>query len=143
MLAPSSACHSSGGRSSIASTTPTWLTGLFVNSRIARSATERPRNSQTSPVCAMSIASPSVIELVVGSAGEVVIDALTYVVVRWAKLLGVAGVVAVLGATGVAVYRQRQRRAWTEVPTDELRSRLHARLAGATADPAANAVSVR
>jgi len=37
-------------------------------------------------------------------------------------------VVAVLGATGVAVYRQRQRRTWQDVPPDELRSRLHARL---------------
>jgi hypothetical protein len=55
------------------------------------------------------------------------------VIVRWAKLLGVAGVVAVLGATGVVVYRQRQRRAWAELPPDELRSRLHARLDGATA----------
>jgi hypothetical protein len=53
------------------------------------------------------------------------------VIVRWAKLLGVAGVVAVLGATGVAVYRQRQRRAWAELSPDELRSRLHARLDGA------------
>jgi hypothetical protein len=55
------------------------------------------------------------------------------VIVRWAKLLGVAGVVAVLGATGVVVYRQRQRRAWAELPPDELRSRLHARLDGAAA----------
>jgi len=53
------------------------------------------------------------------------------VVVRWAKLLGVAGVVAVLGATGVVVHRQRQRRIWAEIPPDELRSRLHARLAEA------------
>ena len=51
---------------------------------------------------------------------------------RWAKLLGVAGVVAVLGATGVVVYRQRQRRAWADLPPDELRSRLHARLDEAT-----------
>jgi hypothetical protein len=50
------------------------------------------------------------------------------VVVRWAKLLGVAGVVAVLGATGVVVIRQRRRREWAELPADELRSRLHARL---------------
>jgi hypothetical protein len=84
----------------------------------------------------MSTASCSVIELEVGSACELFIDDLTYVVVRWAKLLGVAGVVAVLGATGVAVYRQRQRRSWTEVPPDELRSRLHARLDGAAVDPA-------
>jgi hypothetical protein len=68
------------------------------------------------------------------SVGELVIDDLTYVVVRWAKLLGVAGVVAVLGATGVAVYRQRRRRSWSEVPPEELRSRLHARLDGATVD---------
>jgi hypothetical protein len=60
--------------------------------------------------------------------GEVVIGVLTYVVVRWAKILGVAGVVAVLGATGVAVYRNRQRRIWSELPADELRARLHARL---------------
>jgi hypothetical protein len=56
------------------------------------------------------------------------------VIVRWAKLLGVAGVVAVLGATGVVVYRQRQRRAWAELPPDELRARLHARLDGAIAE---------
>jgi hypothetical protein len=52
---------------------------------------------------------------------------------RWAKLLGLAGVVAVLGVAGVAVHRQRQRRAWAEVPADELRDRLHARLAAASA----------
>jgi hypothetical protein len=91
----------------------------------------------------MSTASRNVIELDLGSAGKLVIDDLTYVVVRWAKLLGVAGVVAVLGAAGVAVYRQRQRRSWSEVPPDELRSRLHARLAGATVDPAADSASVR
>jgi hypothetical protein len=61
------------------------------------------------------------------------IDDLTYAVVRWAKVLGVAGVVAVLGATGVAVYQHRQRRQWSEVPPDELRERLHARLAAARA----------
>jgi hypothetical protein len=53
------------------------------------------------------------------------------VLVRWAKILGVAGVVAVLGVTGVAVYRRRRHREWTELPPDELRSRLHARLATA------------
>ena len=56
---PSSACHSSGGRSSIATTMPTWLTGLFVTARIARSASERPRNSQMSPVAAVATASSS------------------------------------------------------------------------------------
>jgi hypothetical protein len=54
------------------------------------------------------------------------------VVVRWAKFLGVAGVLAVLGATGVVVYQRRQRRDWVELPPDELRSRLHDRLAGVT-----------
>ncbi|MGA7758146.1 MAG: hypothetical protein WBL31_08090 [Ilumatobacteraceae bacterium] len=50
---------------------------------------------------------------------------------RWAKILGVAGVVAVLGAAGAVAYQRRHRRAWVELPPDELRSRLHARLAGA------------
>jgi hypothetical protein len=49
--------------------------------------------------------------------------------VRWAKILGLAGVVAVLGAAGVAVHHRRQRRAWADVPGDELRDRLHQRLA--------------
>ena len=53
---------------------------------------------------------------------------------RWAKPLGVAGVVAVLGATGAVVYRQRQRRTWADLPPDELRSRLHARLDQATSE---------
>ncbi|HYN33182.1 MAG TPA: hypothetical protein VES40_11200 [Ilumatobacteraceae bacterium] len=47
---------------------------------------------------------------------------------RWAKFLGVAGLIAVLGATGVVVYQRRQRREWVDLPPDELRSRLHARL---------------
>lgn len=51
---------------------------------------------------------------------------------RWAKLLGVAGIVAVLGATGLAVYRGRQRRAWVDTPPEQLRARLHARLDAAT-----------
>ena len=42
MVRPSSACQSSGGRSSRATTIPTWFTGLFVNARIARSAVELP-----------------------------------------------------------------------------------------------------
>ena len=35
----------------------TWLTGALVATRIARSAIECPRNNQTSPVRASSIAS--------------------------------------------------------------------------------------
>jgi len=50
--------------------------------------------------------------------------------VRWTKILGVAGVVAVLGAAGVAVHQRRQHRTFVELPPEELRSRLHARLAG-------------
>jgi hypothetical protein len=53
---------------------------------------------------------------------------------RWAKWLGVAGVVAVLGAAGVVAYQRRQRREWVELPPAELRSRLHDRLAGSTID---------
>ncbi len=53
---------------------------------------------------------------------------------RWAKWLGVAGVVAVLGAAGVVAYQQRHRREWVELPPDELRSRLHDRLAASGAD---------
>src|SRR4051794_19540121 len=56
---PSSACQSSGGRSSSATTIPTWLTGLLVTARIAGSASERPRTSHRSPVAAVSRASPS------------------------------------------------------------------------------------
>src|SRR5688500_6975624 len=36
---------------------PTWLTGLLVTVWIARSASERPRNSQMSPVAASATAS--------------------------------------------------------------------------------------
>ena len=48
---------------------------------------------------------------------------------RLAKLLGVAGVVGVLGFAGVQVYRKREQREWSEVPPSELRDRLHTRLA--------------
>ena len=41
----------------MATTMPTWLTGELVNVRIALSAAEWPRNSQTSPVWASSTAS--------------------------------------------------------------------------------------
>jgi hypothetical protein len=48
---------------------------------------------------------------------------------RWWKLLGLAGFVGV-AATGAVVARaERQRRAYTP---DEVRSRLHARVAEAT-----------
>ena len=54
---PSSACQSSGGMSSSATAMPTWLIGLLVTVWIARSASERPRNSQMSPVAAVAMAS--------------------------------------------------------------------------------------
>ena len=40
---------------------PTWFTGLFVAARIARSASEPPRNSQMSPVAAVPTASSRLI----------------------------------------------------------------------------------
>ena len=50
---------------------------------------------------------------------------------RWVKLIGLAGVLGV-AATGVIIARsERQRRAYTP---DEIRSRLHARLAEAGSD---------
>lgn len=50
---------------------------------------------------------------------------------KWAKLIGLAGVVGV-AATGVLVARsERQRRAYTP---EEIRSRLHARLDEAAGD---------
>jgi hypothetical protein len=53
--------------------------------------------------------------------------------VRWWKVLGLAGLVGV-AASGVAVARaERRRRAYTP---EEIRDRLHARLAEASArDP--------
>jgi hypothetical protein len=49
--------------------------------------------------------------------------------VRWWKIVGLAGLAGV-AATGVAIARaERKRRAYTP---DEVRSRLHARLAEAT-----------
>ena len=46
---------------------------------------------------------------------------------RWWKLLGLAGLVGV-AASGVVIARaERQRRAYTP---EEIRTRLHARLAG-------------
>jgi hypothetical protein len=52
--------------------------------------------------------------------------------VRWWKLLGLAGVVGV-AATGVVVARdERRRRAYTP---EEVRARLHARLAEAGGEP--------
>ena len=51
---------------------------------------------------------------------------------RWWKVLGLAGVAGV-AATGVAVARsERQRRSY---PPDEIRSKLHERLAQADPPP--------
>jgi len=56
---------------------------------------------------------------------------------RWLKLLGIAGLIGV-AAVGVVVVQRRQARTWTDYEPDELRQRLHARLAdaaGAGASP--------
>ena len=89
---------------------PTWLTGLLVTARIARSASERPRNSQMSPVDAVATASSRVRASFTG---------ITYGSMRvpW-KLVGLAGLAGV-AATGVVVARRR--RAQREYDPDELR----------------------
>ncbi len=98
---------------------PTWLTGLLVTVRIATSASERPRNSQMSPVAAVATAS--------SSAKAALSTPVTYGPVRvpW-KLIGVAGLAGV-AATGAIVARRR--RAHGEYDPLELRARLHERLA--------------
>jgi hypothetical protein len=101
---------------------PTWLTGLFVTARIARSASEPPRNSHRSPVAAPAIASSSE-----SAAAAVAGTRVTYASMRvpW-KLLGLAGVAGV-AATGVIVARRR--RTQQDYDPAELRERLHGRLA--------------
>jgi hypothetical protein len=60
--------------------------------------------------------------------------------VRWWKWIGLAGLVG--AAAGAVVVTQRRRRTWREYDPDELRSRLHARLAEARAgDPAVSDTS--
>jgi hypothetical protein len=103
---------------------PTWLIGLLVNAWIARSPSERPRNSHRSPVAAVARAS-SRARRVVLTGGKV----RKLVRVPW-KLLGLAGLAGV-AATGVVVARKR--RAQREYDPEELRERLHGRLAEAAA----------
>lgn len=50
---------------------------------------------------------------------------------RWWKWVGLAGLVGVAAVGAVAVQRHRTARHWVEVPPEELRSRLRARLAAA------------
>jgi hypothetical protein len=50
--------------------------------------------------------------------------------VRWLKWVGLAGVFgAAAVGVGVAVQQRRQRRRWVDYTPDELRDRLHQRLA--------------
>jgi hypothetical protein len=58
--------------------------------------------------------------------------------VPW-KIVGLAGVAGVTAATGVAVARKR--RDHTEYDPDELRDRLHSRVAEAAADDDADAAA--
>lgn len=51
---------------------------------------------------------------------------------KW-KLLGIAGLVGVAGVAGGTVVARR-RREWNDVDPDELRERLHARLAESSAE---------
>jgi hypothetical protein len=50
---------------------------------------------------------------------------------RWLKWLGLAGLIGA-AAVGVVVVQRRQARTWTDYAPEELRDRLHARLADAT-----------
>ena len=101
---------------------PTWLTGELVRARIARSASEGPRKTHTSPVRVSSTA--------LSSASSATGDTLR--TVRLWKILGLAGLTGV-AATGVVLARnERQRRAYTP---DDVRARLHERHAQAAATP--------
>ena len=82
--------------------------------RIARSASERPRNSQTSPVAASATASAK--DRRAPTTRNLRIDA------RPLEAVGLAGLAGVT-ATGVVVARQR--RAHADYDPDELRARLH------------------
>ncbi|GLY51528.1 hypothetical protein Lesp01_51840 [Lentzea sp. NBRC 102530] len=85
---------------------------------IARSAGLRPRNTHTSPVRVISTA----------SSREVGIAPYPIHMKLW-KLLGIAGLAGV-AASGVVVARnQRRRAAYTP---DQIRERLHERLAEAS-----------
>jgi hypothetical protein len=52
---------------------------------------------------------------------------------RWWKLLGVA---TLAGVAAAGVVATRKRRAYQAIDTDQLRARLHERLAAADAEPA-------
>ena len=99
---------------------PTWLTGALVTVRMAKSATDAPRNSHTSPVEATATASSRDISVRSRS--------VTYAPMKvpW-KIVGLAGVAGVTAATGVVVARNR--RDHTEYDPDELRDKLHSRVA--------------
>ena len=90
--------------------------------RMATSAIDPPRNNQMSPVDAAATASWS--ESAVSSTG------LTYATMRipW-KVAGLAGLAGV-AATGAVLARRR--RAQRQYHPDELRERLHRRLAEAS-----------
>ena len=49
------------------------------------------------------------------------------------KIIGLAGIAGVATAAGVTAVRRR--RSWEEVAPDDLRDRLHQRLADSTAGP--------
>ena len=105
----------------MATTMPTWLTGLLVAARIAKSAADLPRNSQRSPVEAIATASSSVRVAVGWLTPRYPTRAMR---ARW-KIVGLAGIASV-AATGVVIARKR--RATQDYDPNELRGRLHRRL---------------
>src|SRR3954462_14995817 len=106
---------------------PTWLTGALVTARIARSASDGPRNTHTSPVRVSSTALSSASS---ATAARVRTGRL------W-KLLGVAGLAGVAAGGVVLARNERQRRAYTP---DDVRTRLHERHATLAEVPAPRAV---
>lgn len=51
--------------------------------------------------------------------------------VRWWKWLGLAGLLGVATTAGVIAVQRSRARSWTEYTPDEMRERLHERLAAA------------
>ena len=81
-----------------------------------------PRNSQTSAVTADAIAS---------SAGIVPVRRLTGSYCRQVRLWKILGIATLFGVVALGVAAERKRRVYQSIDTNDLRDRLHQRLAEA------------